>query len=123
MSNKILNFKDFKTGGKLSDPKTATGVKAAESVKKEKSIDQVKRANLTHPKITLPDYSKTVKNPIMEGTIEDNTVKIDDLKIQLKNLNQTDAGYLQKKKDLDTQIATLTKASEDAAKVASTVAK
>ena len=35
MSNKILNFNDFKTGGKLSDPKTAISVKAADSVKKE----------------------------------------------------------------------------------------
>jgi hypothetical protein len=118
MSNKILNFKDFKTGGKLSDPKTATSVKAADPVKKEKSIDQVKRADLTHPKITVPDYSKTVKTPVMEGVIEDNTVKIDDLRIQLNNLNQADAGYLQKKKDLDTQIATLTKAMEDARKLA-----
>ncbi|CAB4218916.1 hypothetical protein UFOVP1604_54 [uncultured Caudovirales phage] len=118
MSNKILNFKDFKTGGKLSDPKTATSVKAAESVKKEKSIDQVKRADLTHPKITVPDYSKTVKNPVMEGVVEDNHVKIDDLKIQLSKLSQTDAGYLQKKRDIDAQIATLTKAIEDATKLA-----
>jgi len=123
MSNKILNFKDFKTGGKLSDPKTATSVKAADPVKKEKSIDQVKRADLTHPKITVPDYSKTVKTPVMEGVIEDTQVKIDDLKLQLSKLSQTDTGYLQKKRDMDAQIATLTKASEDAAKVATTATK
>jgi hypothetical protein len=118
MSNKLLNFKEFTTGGKLSDPQTATKVDAVDSVKKEKSIDQVKRADLTHPKITLPDYSKTVKNPIMEGVIEDTHVKIDDLKIQLSKLNQADSTYLQKKRDIDAQIATLTKTIEDATKLA-----
>jgi hypothetical protein len=68
--NKVLKFDDFKKGAAMSDPKTALDVKAAEPVKKEKSIDQVKRANLTHPKITLPDYSKTVENPIQESSTD-----------------------------------------------------
>ena len=54
----------------------------------------------------------------MEGIVEDNHVKIDDLKIQLSKLNQADATYLQKKRDIDFQIATLTTAIEDAAKLA-----
>jgi hypothetical protein len=83
MSNKILNFNDFKTGGKLSDPKTATSVKAAEPVKKEKSIDQVKRADLTHPKITLPDYTKVSKTPIQESSA--------DTQAQIDIINQTKA--------------------------------
>lgn len=44
MSNKLLNFDSFVKGPKLGDPKTALGAKAAAPVKKEKSIDQVKRA-------------------------------------------------------------------------------
>jgi hypothetical protein len=83
MSNKILKFNDFKTGGKLSDPKTATSVKAADPVKKEKSIDQVKRADLTHPKITLPDYSKVAKTPIQESSA--------DTQAQIDIINQTKA--------------------------------
>ena len=57
----------------------------------------------------------------MEGVIEDNTVKIDDLKIQLSKLSPTDATYLQKKRDIDNQIAALTTAIEDATKPAATV--
>ena len=47
MSNKLLNFDSFVKGPKLEDPKTALDVKAVSPVKKEKSIDQVKRASLS----------------------------------------------------------------------------
>jgi hypothetical protein len=123
MSNKILNFDAFVKGPKLNDPKTALSVKPADGVHMEKSIDQVKRLNLGKLDVNEPDYSKTVSNPVMEGTVEDNQVKIDDLNIQLKNLDQKDPGYLQKKRDLDSQIATLTKAIEDAKNAATAKVK
>ena len=70
MSNKILNFDSFANGPKLEDPKTALKVKAAEGTKKEKSIDQVKKASLTIIKTTEPDYTKTVKEPIQESSAD-----------------------------------------------------
>ena len=121
MSNKILKFADFKNGNPLQDPKKhALTTKGEPKPKKEKSLDQVKRSNLGQLTVTQPAYSKTVKDPIMEGVIEDNTVKIDDLKIQLSKLSQTDTTYLQKKREIDDQIATLTTAIEDATKPAAT---
>ena len=122
MSNKILKFADFKNGNPLQEPKKhALTTKGEPKPKKEKSFDQVKRSNLGQLTVTQPAYSKTVKDPIMEGVIENNTVKIDDLKIQLSNLRPTDATYLQKKRDIDDQIATLTTAIENATKAAATV--
>ena len=122
MSNKILKFADFKNGNPLQEPKKhALTTKGEPKPKKEKSLDQVKRSNLGQLTVTQPAYSKTVKDPIMEGVIEDNTVKIDDLKIQLSKLSQTDTTYLQKKRDIDDQIAILAKAIEDATKPAATV--
>ena len=122
MSNKILKFADFKNGNPLQEPKKhALTTKGDPKPKKEKSFDQVKRSNLGQLTVTQPAYSKTVKDPIMEGVIEDNTVKIDDLKIQLSKLSQTDTTYLQKKRDIDDQIAILAKAIEDATKPAATV--
>ena len=119
MKNRLLKFDEFKNGNTLVEPKKhALAVKPADPVKKEKTIDQVKKADLTPLDTNEPDYSKTVKNPVMEGIVEDNHVKIDDLKIQLSKLNQADATYLQKKRDIDFQIATLTTAIEDAAKLA-----
>lgn len=119
MKNRLLKFDEFKNGNTLVEPKKhALAVKLADPVKKEKTIDQVKKADLTPLDTNEPDYSKTVKNPVMEGIVEDNHVKIDDLKIQLSKLNQADATYLQKKRDIDFQIATLTTAIEDAAKLA-----
>lgn len=71
MSNQILNFDSFVKGPKLGDPKTALNVKPAAPVKKEKSIDQVKRASLsTNVKSTEPDYTKTVENPIKESSAD-----------------------------------------------------
>jgi hypothetical protein len=122
MSNKILKFADFKNGNPLQEPKKhALTTKGEPKPKKEKSFDQVKRSNLGQLTVTQPNYSKTVKDPIMEGVIEDNTLKIDDLKIQLSKLSPTDATYLQKKRDIDNQIAALTTAIEDATKPAATV--
>ena len=122
MSNKILKFADFKNGNPLQEPKKhALTTKGEPKPKKEKSLDQVKRSKLGQLTVTQPAYSKTVKDPIMEGLIEKNTVKIDDLKIQLSNLRPTDATYLQKKRDIDDQIATLTTEIEDANKQAATV--
>jgi hypothetical protein len=122
MSNKILKFADFKNGNPLQEPKKhALTTKGEPKPKKEKSLDQVKRSKLGQLTVTQPNYSKTVKDPIMEGVIEDNTVKIDDLKIQLSKLSPTDSTYLQKKRDIDNQIATLTTAIEDATKAAATV--
>ena len=122
MSNKILKFADFKNGNPLQEPKKhALTTKGEPKPKKEKSLDQVKRSKLGQLTVTQPNYSKTVKDPIMEGVIEDNTLKIDDLKIQLSKLSPTDATYLQKKRDIDNQIAALTTAIEDATKPAATV--
>lgn len=70
MSNKILNFDSFAKGANLNDPKTALNVKAADGTKKEKSIDQVKKASLTVLKTNEPDYTKTVKDPIQESSAD-----------------------------------------------------
>lgn len=118
MSNKLLNFDAFTKGPKLNDPKKALDVKAVDPVKKEKSIDQVKKLNLGKLDVNEPDYTKTVENPVMEGTVEDNQVKIDDINLQISKLDKNATDYLQKKRDLDAQIAQLAKASEDAKKAA-----
>jgi hypothetical protein len=71
MSNKLLNFDSFVKGPKLGEPKTALDVKAAAPAKKEKSIDQVKRASLsTGIKAAEPDYTKTVTDPIKESATD-----------------------------------------------------
>ena len=70
MSNKILNFDNFEKASKLADPKTALNVKAADGVKKEKSIDQVKKASLSILKTNEPDYTKTVENPVQESSAD-----------------------------------------------------
>lgn len=71
MSNKILNFDSFLKDSTLNDPKTALDVKPAESPKKEKSIDQIKKASLSiNLKPTEPDYTKTVEDPIQESSAD-----------------------------------------------------
>ena len=88
MKNRLLKFDEFKNGNTLVEPKKhALAVKLADPVKKEKTIDQVKKADLTPLDTNEPDYSKTVKNPVMEGIVEDNHVKIDDLKIDVKDMH------------------------------------
>lgn len=91
MSNKILNFDEFEKGAKLADPKTATSVKKPEALKKEKTIDQVKKVNLsTDLKATEPDYTKTVDEPIKESAA--------DTQAEIDAINQT--------KELRKQLAT-----------------
>ncbi len=92
MSNKILNFDEFEKSAKLADPKTATSVKKPEALKKEKTIDQVKKVNLsTDLKATEPDYTKTVENPIQESSA--------DTQAEIDAINQT--------KELRKQLATV----------------
>ena len=62
MKNRILTFTDFKKGSPVQEPKKHALVAGGEdSPKKEKAIDQVKRASLAGMKVTEPDYSKTQK--------------------------------------------------------------
>lgn len=125
MSNKILKFADFKNGNPLQDPKKhALTTKGEPKPKKEKSLDQVKRSKLGQLTVTQPAYSKTVKNPIMEGVIEDDSATLATLKLELAGLNKlnsTDEPTLIKIADLTQKIADLTK-KIDAAKTALTAA-
>lgn len=91
MSNKILNFDEFEKGANLADPKTATSVKKAEALPKEKVIDQVKKVNLsTDLKVTEPDYTETTDTPIQESSA--------DTQAEIDAINQT--------KELRKQLAT-----------------
>jgi len=125
MSNKILKFADFKNGNPLQEPKKhALTTKGEPKPKKEKSFDQVKRSNLGQLTVTQPAYSKTVKDPIMEGVIEDDTANLAKLNLELAGLNKlksTDEPTLTKIADLTKKIADLT-TKIDAAKTAPTAA-
>ena len=125
MSNKILKFADFKNGNPLQEPKKhALTTKGEPKPKKEKSLDQVKRSKLGQLTVTQPSYSKTVKDPIMEGVIEDDSATLATLKLELAGLNKlnsTDEPTLIKIADLTKKIADLTK-KIDAAKTALTAA-
>ena len=62
MKNRILNFDDFKKGTPVQEPKKHALIAGGEDTpKKEKAIDQVKRASLAGMTVTEPDYSKTQK--------------------------------------------------------------
>ena len=125
MSNKILKFADFKNGNPLQEPKKhGLTTKGEPKPKKEKSLDQVKRSKLGQLTVTQPYYSKTVKDPIMEGVIEDDSATLATLKLELAGLNKlnsTDEPTLIKIADLTKKIADLTK-KIDAAKTALTAA-
>ena len=125
MSNKILKFADFKNGNPLQEPKKhALTTKGEPKPKKEKSFDQVKRSKLGRLTVTQPAYSKTVKDPIMEGVIEDDTANLAKLNLELAGLNKlnpTDEPNLKKIADLTKKIADLT-TKIDAAKTAPTAA-
>ena len=125
MSNKILKFADFKNGNPLQDPKKhALTTKGEPKPKKEKSFDQVKRSNLGQLTVTQPAYSKTVKDPIMEGMVEDEVAELAKFKLELAELNKsnpTDIATLTKIADLTQKIADLTK-KIDAPKPALTAA-
>lgn len=104
MKNRILKFDDFKKGNELVDPKKhALDVKPADPVKKEKTIDQVKRANLTPLDTTEPDYSKTQKIDESTKALEIQ-VEIDNINIDLKKLDPKAADYETKKRDLDAKL-------------------
>lgn len=120
MSNKLLNFDSFVKGPKLGEPKTALDVKAAAPVKKEKSIDQVKRASLsTGIKAAEPDYTKTVTNPIKESST-DTQAEIDainatrELRKELATADTDDKrlSILNRIKQVQTQIEQKNKASK-----------
>jgi hypothetical protein len=120
MSNKLLNFDSFVKGPKLEDPKTALDVKSASPVKKEKSIDQVKRASLsTGIKSTEPDYTKTKSAPIQEAS-SDTQAEIDainatrELRKELATADTDDKrlAILNRIKQVQTQIEQKTKASK-----------
>jgi hypothetical protein len=125
MSNKILKFADFKNGNPLQEPKKhALTTKGEPKPKKEKSFDQVKRSNLGQLTVTQPAYSKTVKDPIMEGVIEDDAANLAKLNLELAGLNKlnsTDESTLTKIADLTKKIADLT-TKIDKAKTALTAA-
>ena len=125
MSNKILKFADFKNGNPLQEPKKhALTTKGEPKPKKEKSLDQVKRSKLGQLTVTQPAYSKTVKDPIMEGMVEDEVAELAKFKLELAELNKsnpTDIATLTKIADLTQKIADLTK-KIDAPKPALTAA-
>lgn len=91
MSNKILNFDDFHKGSNLSDPKKHATPSKPDQVKKEKTIDQVKHADLAQVKVTEPDYTKVAKTPIQESSA--------DTQAEIDAINQT--------KELRKQLATV----------------
>ena len=104
MKNRLLKFDEFKNGNTLVEPKKhALAVKPADPVKKEKTIDQVKKADLTPLDTNEPDYSKTVK--VDESTASQNIqVEIDKINVELKKLDPKAVDYDSKKLDLDTKL-------------------
>lgn len=66
MSDKVMNFDEFAKIDTLQDPKTALKGDNEDPSKKEKFVDQVKKADLTKLAMTKPDYSATVDTPINE---------------------------------------------------------
>lgn len=95
-----MNFDQFVKGGRLNDPKTALDVKAGEKLKKEPTIDQVKRASLsTDLETNEPDYTKTQANPIQED------LTVDDAKLKADAQKQIDS--------IDQQLAALERSNPD----------
>ena len=91
MSNKILSFDEFEKGANLSDPKVATKVGKPDSIKKEKTLNLVKKVDLsTTLETTEPDYTKTTDEPSQESSA--------DTQAEIDALNQT--------KELRKQLAT-----------------
>lgn len=81
MNNKILNFDAFAKGPGLNDPKKLALTMKPDVQHKEKTLDQVKRADLTQPKVTEPDYTQISKNPIQESSV--------DTQAEIDSINQT----------------------------------
>ena len=114
MSNKILNFADFKNGNPLQEPKKhALTTKGEPKPKKEKSFDQVKRSNLGQLTVTQPDYSKTQK--VDEAASAETLaiqVEIDELNVKLKELDPKATDYKDKVLALDKELLLKTQAIE-----------
>lgn len=66
MSDKVMNFDQFAKTNTLQDPKTAMKGDNVDPPKKEKFVDQIKKADLTQLTTNKPDYSATVENLINE---------------------------------------------------------
>lgn len=60
-NDKILSFDDFEKKNILTDPEKVVKSNKTTKPKKENFVDQVKRAELTQPEITEPDYTKVEK--------------------------------------------------------------
>jgi len=60
-NDRILNFDDFEKKNILTDPEKVVKSAQTPKPKKENFVDQVKRAELTQPEITEPDYTKVEK--------------------------------------------------------------
>lgn len=58
MADKIMTFDQFSKADVLEDPKTALKGDNVDPGKKEKFVDQVKKADLTQLETNEPDYSK-----------------------------------------------------------------
>ena len=105
----IMSFDDFVKGGDMSDPKKALDVEPGDKIQKEKSIDLVKRADLSKGiKASEPDYTKTKKEPIQEGLVEDAQIQMDAIDTQIAALdkqyvNKSDQNYVAQKSKLDLQ--------------------
>lgn len=61
MSDKVMNFDEFDSKDSLEDPKTAVETPEKPKGPKETFVDQVKKADLTQPKVTEPDYTETTE--------------------------------------------------------------
>lgn len=107
MANKLISFDEFKKGPGLNDPKKVRSVEGkADQVKKEKSIDLVKRSHLGVLKTNSADFSKTKKEAIKEGissAAQAIQVKVDQLDQQIAKLDQKDPNYTANKTNLDQQ--------------------
>lgn len=58
MTDKIMSFDQFSKSDILEDPKTALTGNNVDPGKKEKFVDQVKKADLTQLETNEPDYAK-----------------------------------------------------------------
>lgn len=83
MSDKILKFNEFTKGPGLNDPSKHALTTKVGPIKKEKVLDQVKRADLTISKISEPDYTKTTEVALKESSA--------DTQAEIDVINQTKA--------------------------------
>ena len=111
MKSTLINFDTFVKGPGLNDPKKVRSVEGKpETLKKEKSIDQVKYCDLSKLKTVEADYEKTKKEALKEGissVAQSIQVKVDQVDQQIAKLDQKDPNYTANKTNLDTQKQTL----------------